>query len=458
MGFGARISQQNYRDLETLAKYATGAAVVQQSEGIFDGMGMMVGITGVIEGFKGASWLWNNRKDGKIASGFQKGFDIYKAEYPQKLELFKNGGWKNAQTYKNFWNTFSVKTILQDVPSGDKLAKMEEAAKSSTKMQEALGLYKKAETAANAAKAEGQTYEQVRKSIKEANEAFAKARSLAHGQMPVGKISEAKGFWNQVGRTFKKGGEIFSKYTGLSKVNGYIKELATKSPIVEKLLKFGKGNGLFLAIEGGLEMFTQIIPTFSQLGLGAGLKQLFKSSVNVGASIGGFTGGMALGSAIGTAIFPGAGTVLGGIIGSALGMIVGTITSSAAKKVSKAIVGENELDKAKNAQAAQLAAQGAQSPQAAQQIMFAAAQKLQQEGINSEETKAVADSIRSLSQNQQLMAQAQPQTQNPSFSGQTNPNQFQVNQEAMNIFKKQSMAGQNDIMNKDFMAMSAGLV
>ena len=118
-----------------------------------------------------------------------------------------------------------------------------------------------------------------------------------------------------------------------------------------KLLKAVKGNALFLAIEGATEMFTNVIPTFKQLGAKSGAKQVLKSGIKVAASIGGWQAGAALGAAIGSVI-PGAGTAVGAVVGSVIGIGSSLICSAAATKVAKAIVGKDELELAEEKQQA----------------------------------------------------------------------------------------------------------
>lgn len=128
---------------------------------------------------------------------------------------------------------------------------------------------------------------------------------------------------------------------GLDMIPGY-KKLRTSG--------FGQlmgksGAGWMIVIDGGIKLFTDIIPTFDKLGTGAGVKQIGKSAAMVASSAAGWTAGevagSAAGAAIGTAICPGVGTVIGKFAGGFLG---GTIGLYFANKATKAVVGESELN------------------------------------------------------------------------------------------------------------------
>lgn len=116
------------------------------------------------------------------------------------------------------------------------------------------------------------------------------------------------------------------------------------------------GAGVMAAIDGVIELFTNVIPAFQAGGAKSGVKQLGKSTVKVAASTGGFVAGSAAGKAIGAAIgsiFPGAGTVIGGMVGGFLGGLIG---SSLAKGATDKIVGKSEVEKLQEEQIEEQAA------------------------------------------------------------------------------------------------------
>lgn len=368
---------QSSKDIENVIKYSMGTTIVAQEESPFSGMGIMVGLGGAMEAFKGGKWLWNNRKD--IKGGWGKFAEETKA---QNAAFNNAGGYKSLDAYKITLNEHRAKTINEMIPTGDKFEKL------NPETQKAYNATK--EAAEYAAK----NPQESNKAFKMANTKLAEANKMAHDEYMA---KEATSFFGKLAKGFKK-------ITGISALNGELKTLATKSPITAKLLKYGKGNGLFLAITGLTELFTQIIPAF-KLGADKGVIQTTKSAVNTGASIGGWVvgsaigaqGGAMLGAAIGSVGGP-VGTVFGGVLGSVVGLIGGCVGSWAAMKVSKAFVGESEVEKAKEKQAKEMAKEVSKDPKAVQELVATAEQKLNSEGIESEDAKVAFTSIKKLAQ------------------------------------------------------------
>lgn len=424
------ISQYSTKDIENLAKYALGTNIVTPDEGPMSGMGMMLGIGGAMEAFKGGKWAWNHKDN--LKGGWQEGVEAYKTDLAAKKELFSNGGWKSAETYKNVWNNYSAKTVLEGIPEAAKMAKLEEAAKEAKEVnnaKNAIDAYKEAGKFANEAKT-AKTSEAAREALKKANDALARARNFSHLNSVA---TEATTTWGKVSKGL-------GKYTGVTKLNGFMAKTATESPLMAKALKFGKGNGWFVAITGGIELLTQVIPSFTQLGAGSGTKQLVKSTAKTAASVGGWVAGMTAGAAVGS-IIPGAGTVIGGAIGALCGLFGGCLGSWAATKATESIVGKNELDIAKEKQAEEMAIEAKKDPKAIQQLMAAAAQRLDQEGKESEDAKIAFGSLQKI---------AKLQAKNQTSGAQSQTQYAQNTAGASNPFNK-------DYMNEDFMAMGAGL-
>lgn len=115
-----------------------------------------------------------------------------------------------------------------------------------------------------------------------------------------------------------------------------------------KFTKYAKGSGvgIMMAIDGAVELVTNVVPTFQQLGTKSGVKQIFKSGTKVAASAGGWVAGTAAATALGTAICPGIGTVAGAIVG----VIGGMLGSNVASKLVTKIFGKSELEKAADKQ------------------------------------------------------------------------------------------------------------
>ena len=151
-----------------------------------------------------------------------------------------------------------------------------------------------------------------------------------------------------------------------------------------KLGKIGKfmkssGAGMMLVFSGIAEAFSEVVPTFKELGAEKGLKQLGKSAIKVAGDTAGFIAGqqvgVALGTAIGTAIFPGVGTA----IGAAVGFVGGLLGSFVAGKITKAITGPSEREIAKEEQYNQTAEEIANDNNQLQELKDAASLKIQQE-------------------------------------------------------------------------------
>lgn len=428
-GGGYNVSQYS-KDLENAAKYAVGSSIVSSEVSPFEGFGIMLGITGLTE----APRMYKKIKEaGGIAKAWEADKATFKVDLEAKKALLGNGGWKNPETIKGIWNNYSANVVKEAIPTGEKLAALENAAKTDPTAAKALFHYKEAgrlagEAVKNPAKAA--------EYIADADKALAVANHSAHGLVPattkLGKIAQVTG-----------------KYTGLTKLNGAAKGLATESKIISKALKFGKGSGVFLAISGAVELFTNVIPTFTQLGAGKGLKQTGKSAVKVGASVGGWVAGAAVGAAIGSVI-PGAGTVIGGAIGALCGLVGGLVGSWGASKVADKVVGKNELDIAKDEEAQKLSQEAKKNPEVAQQIMVAAGQKYQEEGGQSEDAKIAIESLNNLSKTSVAQSQYQP-TQNPfQFQQQYSPN--------MMAYPNSNVFAEQDFFNKDVRLMNNGLV
>ncbi len=116
-----------------------------------------------------------------------------------------------------------------------------------------------------------------------------------------------------------------------------------------KMLK-SSGAGFMLVASGISEFFSEIYPTFKELGMKKGFKQIGKSAIKVAGDTFGFIAGQsvctAIGTAIGTAICPGIGTAIGSLCGFAGGMLGSFLMG----KVTKSITGPTEREIAKKAQ------------------------------------------------------------------------------------------------------------
>ena len=165
---------------------------------------------------------------------------------------------------------------------------------------------------------------------------------------------------NSLAKINKKSQTAKAAVEAMKKTGTQAAETAVKK--AGKLSKFGNfmktsGAGVMLAISGIIEGCTEIIPTFKELGVQKGIKQLGKSAVKIAGDTVGFIAGqqagVAVGTAIGTALFPGVGTAVGAVVG----FVGGLLGSWVAGKATKAIVGPSEREIAKEEQENQLAEQ-----------------------------------------------------------------------------------------------------
>lgn len=441
---GGNYSQYS-NDINNVAKYATGSYIVRQNENPLSGIGLMVALPVLTETPKVFKWFKTAKEAGNISASLKSGANVFKTDFTKILDGIKAGGLKNVDNYKSVWTKYSAKVVEESAEKALKTTKIADNLSDATKV-----LYTKASDAAKiVAKTPGRT-----SSMLVANGRLAQAEAAAAKELAA---APAKGLG--------KVGQFLGKITGITKLKTKVAELATKSPVTAKILKFGKGSGAGLnaIIEGGIETFTQVIPTFKQLGVSKGIVQTFKSGVKVAASVGGWTAGAAVGAAIGSVI-PGAGTIVGGVVGSVIGMVGGVLGSWGATKLATSVVGKNELDKYKEEQAANLTKQAANNPEVVQQIVATASERLQSEGADSEDARIASTSINKL---------AGSATPSQSFSGaSTNPymtynpyNIYNPYSNISNLYGNSNQYGmsinpfiQSSTGEKDFMAECAGLV
>lgn len=175
-----------------------------------------------------------------------------------------------------------------------------------------------------------------------------------------------------------KGKNIFEttkNFAHYQKVKQQAASAAGKTGKFAKVGKIVKGNGGFALISLAFEA-PNIYKTYKELGADRGHKQLLKSAAIVGAETAGYAVGAKVGAsagaAIGTAICPGIGTAVGAVAG----VLVGLAGSWLAGKGMRAIVGKDELQKAKEDQARRIALQVSTHPEYLDKVMAKAGDKL----------------------------------------------------------------------------------
>ncbi len=185
----------------------------------------------------------------------------------------------------------------------------------------------------------------------------------------------------------------------LDKISAVTEQSSTKALTVAantgkaagKLGKFGKfiktsGAGFMLVLSGISEAFTEVIPTFKELGKEKGMKQIGKSAVRVVGDTAGYIAGAAAGklagAAIGAKIGAVAGSVvpgIGNVIGAGVGLVCGLLGSFIAGKITKKITGPSEREIAKQQQQQETTQQIINDKESLDALKAAAALKIQEE-------------------------------------------------------------------------------
>ena len=134
----------------------------------------------------------------------------------------------------------------------------------------------------------------------------------------------------------------------LDKIPGYSKLRLTG--VGQTIGKSGAGG--FIILDGVLGTFTEVIPTFKQLGSAAGTRQIGKTAARAVSTAAGWPVGSAIGSAAGATIggaigsvIPVLGTAVGAAVGKFVGGFLGGMTACHfANKAAVAVVGKSELE------------------------------------------------------------------------------------------------------------------
>lgn len=183
-----------------------------------------------------------------------------------------------------------------------------------------------------------------------------KAEALAANGRSISK-NFVKGLTEEKNRIFKSLSAA-EKAAINAKPRNWFGKLLDVIPGYKKLRATGfgqamgkSGAGWMIAMEGIMNIFTDIIPAFQMGGAKSGIKQIGQSAVKVTGNTVGWIAGQSIGSAagmaIGTAICPGIGTAIGKFVGGFLG---GAITSYYAGKATTSLVGKSEAQVLKDKQ------------------------------------------------------------------------------------------------------------
>lgn len=259
------VSFDQAQTMNNLARYATGTAINRQEEpsGIVSGTLFMGGVSG-------ANWAWKNRKS------FKAGWQNLAKEAAERDKLIRSTNvvpkGKAFSKVRNIW-TGASKYVTQ----------------------------------------------------KEAAAESAKAAASATSQA-------SKGFFGKTKNAL-----------GITKVSKFLTSTAAKHPKFAPLIKGIKGNAGFAIFSLGVGVVLDVIPAF-QIGATEGFKQLGKTAMKTTAEVGGWAAGTALGAKAGAAV----GTCIGGPIGTAVGTVLGAacgfLGSWLASKAADKVIGPNEVE------------------------------------------------------------------------------------------------------------------
>ena len=259
------VSFDHAQTMNNLARYATGVAINRQDDPVNITSNMLL-----MGGFSGANWAWQNRKSFKA-------------------------GWQN---------------LAKEAAERDKLIRATNVVPKGKAFSKVRNIW------AGASKYVAQ---------KEAAAESAKAAASATSQA-------SKGFFGKTKNAL-----------GITKVSKFLTSTAAKHPKFAPLIKGIKGNAGFAIFSLGVGVVLDVIPAF-QIGATEGFKQLGKTAMKTTAEVGGWAAGTALGAKAGAAV----GTCIGGPIGTAVGTVLGAacgfLGSWLASKAADKVIGPNEVE------------------------------------------------------------------------------------------------------------------
>lgn len=365
-------------DVKNLIKYVNNEALKEIPDTFVSTTKSTLGFAGIFEGIPLLRYLTRNKKLAKIA-----------AEKTSK-EAAKVSGKLISSNLKNIDAT-TLKT-LQNISAGKGCL-----------LDKILGFFKTTNNAKNAYQAE-------RSAVKVAAKNSNKIKNLAAKIEKVGETTKkGQKLTEKIGKLTNK---ITTAQQGAKNAANAISAIENVGKSASKLAKvkdFLKHSGarFMLIFSGIMECATEVIPTFQELGVEKGIKQLGKSAVKVvGDTVGFIAGeqiGTTLGTAIGTALFPGVGTVIGAVAG----MVCGSLGSFAMGKLTKMITGKTEREKAKEEMQNQQVIEYTKNAQAQMALRNAAKEKLMAESTNgklSEDAQIALQSLQNLENSSPFIA------------------------------------------------------
>ena len=349
------------KDLINLAKYATGVPLTDDAEKLT--VEQVASYPTMMCGYEGYQWVKNNRGQ------YKKAFAEVVKHGQEAHQVLKTGG------VKGVLRVADAKEILANIPQAEYLK---------TLSSNSQDLYKKAQALAETAKANPSNKE----AIKKAMSAFAQADAASYAET----TAKATGIMAKTKNAL-----------GITKLNQATKNLAAKSPTFKKCVDaYNNESGTFmLVLQGGVEAFTNVVPTFKKLGFKRGMKQLGRSCVKVITGVAGWVAGSALGSKAGEILGAAIGNKkIGAIVGAVAGQVgsyaVGTVGEHFANKAVRKVLGKSELEKAQEEEAVRIAQAAQNDPEIFDALVQQAAERLINEGEDTAESKAVNATLKNL--------------------------------------------------------------
>lgn len=369
-GLGSKSYRYPQKDLQILARYANGLEVKPKQEKITDGLDPMnlMSYPLTMSAFEGYQWLKTNK------GNYKNAFNEVARDAKSANNVLKNSGLKGVL------RSASAQNVLSNIPATEY---------TKTLSKNAQSLYAQAETYAKGAMG---TVGNPKNLLKQANQKLVEARALDYAE-----AAKTGGIFNKVKNSL-----------GITAVNNGLNKLAVKSPTFSKCLDAyrNEAGSFMLAVEGGVEVATNVVPTFKKLGAKRGFKQLGKSAVTTLSSVAGWVAGSVVGSKLGTIVKAATGnSKVGALIGTfadkACSYVGGSIVQTLASNASRKLVGKSELEKAKDEETNAIAEMAQNDEEVLQTLLEAANQRMEAEGTETEDYKLVQEACRNLIMSQQ---------------------------------------------------------
>ncbi len=358
-------------DLVNLAKYATNVPISNQSEKL--SVSNVISYPLTIGGYNAAGWAWKNK--GNYKDAFQKVVD----NAQQSNQIFKKGG------YKAVLNNISATEVISSIPQKEALTALSDGTKN---------LYTKAQKYAELAKSNPEN----KRALVVANGRLAQAKAAAYKEASANPSLFGK----------------IKNVLGITKAVNVANTLATKSPVFDKCLNAyrDEAGSFMLLMNGGVEVMSNVLPTFKNLGAKKGIKQTGKSIVSTISSVAGWVAGATLGRKAGAVAGAAIGNSKAGAIvaSSILSYVTGSIGQYFADKVTKKVLGKSEMEKYNESKAEMLADEAMKNPEVLSALAQGAAARIDMEGVSTPDSEIAVKTLQNIVKSEQSSLKKEGQT------------------------------------------------